>query len=206
MNVTSIVQGVVQELQHTSWIEIVAVFFGALSVIFSNQNKVYLYPTGLISSGIFIVLLIRAKLYADAGLNAYYVIMSIYGWYVWTRKSAALDHTPVSWTSKKELRTAILIAGLGWIVLFGILKTFTDSNVPLFDAFVSATAWSGMWLLAKRKVENWVLLNISNFASVPLLVYKHLYFTTALTIFLFIVACFGFVNWKKIAAKEAALS
>ncbi|HEY0272719.1 MAG TPA: nicotinamide riboside transporter PnuC, partial [Chitinophaga sp.] len=175
-----------------------------LSVLYSNRNKIYVYPTGLVSTGIYIYLFFTGGLYADAGLNGYYFVMSVYGWYNWTRKDAALHETPVSWTTRRELVTAVLIATLGWGLIYLLLRYASDSTVPVWDAFVAATACSGMWLLAKRKVENWVLLNISNLAAVPLLMYKHYYLTAALTVFLFVVACFGFVNWKKIAAREAA--
>ena len=85
-----------------------------------------------------------------------------------------------------------------------ILKNFTTSNVPVWDAWVSSTAWAGMWLLAKRKVENWILLNISNLFAIPLLWYKHLIMFSALTLFLFIVAIFGYFVWLAILKKEKA--
>ena len=206
MNIEPIIQGMQLEFSHMKMIEVVAVIFGVLSVLYSNWNKVYVYPTGLISTGIYMYLMAAGGLYAETGLNVYYFIMSIYGWYHWTRKDAAQHETPVSWTTRQELVTAVLIAVLGWGIVYLVLRYLSNSTVPVFDSFVAATACSGMWLLAKRKVENWLLLNISNFAAVPLLVYKHYYLTAALTVFLFIVACFGYVNWKKIAAREAVLS
>jgi len=82
------------------------------------------------------------------------------------------------------------------------LRNHTDSDVPLFDAFVSSTAWAGMWLLAKRKIENWIFLNISNVVAIPLLFHKKLPLMACLTTFLFIVAIFGFLDWKKIIGKR----
>jgi nicotinamide mononucleotide transporter len=87
-------------------------------------------------------------------------------------------------------------------VLYLVLKNFTTSNVPVWDAWVSSTAWAGMWLLAKRKLENWILLNISNLFAIPLLCYKKLILFSALTLFLFIVAFFGFFDWLAILKKE----
>lgn len=205
MNFQSFVQGMLAEGAHMKPLEVIGVVFGVLSVLYSNWNKIYVYPTGLVSTGIYIYLFIAGGLYADASLNGYYFVMSVYGWYHWSRKDAARHPTPVSHTTRQELVTAILIAAIGWGVIYLLLRYATDSTVPVFDSFVSATACSGMWLLARRKVENWLLLNISNLAAVPLLIYKHYYLTAALTVFLFVVACFGYVNWKRIAAREAAL-
>ena len=90
----------------------------------------------------------------------------------------------------------------GFAVLAVLLKYFTPSTVPFWDAWVSSTAWAGMWLLAKRKIENWVLLNISNLFAVPLLFYKQLPMFAALTVFLFIIAVQGYFEWRKIIRKD----
>jgi len=92
----------------------------------------------------------------------------------------------------------LLICVTAFVLLYLTLAHFTNSDVPIWDAWVSATAWAGMWLLAKRKVENWILLNISNLFAVPLLIHKDLYLFAALTSFLFIVAIFGYFKWTKI--------
>ena len=89
------------------------------------------------------------------------------------------------------------IAVLGWGLLYVVLDKFTDSDVPILDAFVSSTAWAGMWLLAKRKLENWIWLNVSNLVAIPLLLYKQLFLFSILTLILFVVAIFGYLDWKK---------
>ncbi len=109
---------------------------------------------------------------------------------------------PITHSNKKEWFTVIAIVVAGFIFLYVVLKNFTPSTVPFWDAFVSATAWAGMWLLAKRKIENWILLNISNAVAIPLLFYKHLLLYAGLTIFLFIVAVQGYFEWKKILRKQ----
>jgi nicotinamide mononucleotide transporter len=138
----------------------------------------------------------RAGLFAEAGLNLYYLIMSIYGWYIWHRRS---NEAPLA-ISRTNASQWLIVAGivlLGGGVQYAILHFFTESTVPLWDAFVSATAWAGMWLLARRKLENWILLNISNFAAIPLLFIKNLPLTGLLTLFLFFVAFQGYYSWKK---------
>ncbi|PSL49325.1 nicotinamide mononucleotide transporter [Chitinophaga niastensis] len=199
-----IYQGLLQGMHDMSWLEAIAVFFAVLSVIFQKKNNILVYPTGIISTGIFTYLLSREhfKLYADATLNAYYLVMSIYGWLYWARKRPEQPAVKITRSSRKELTTATIIAITGWAIFYTLLHNFSDSNVPVMDAFVSASACAGMWLLAKRKVENWILLNISNFVAVPLLFYKHLYLTAFLTIFLFIIAIFGYLSWKKTVEQE----
>ncbi|HWJ29625.1 MAG TPA: nicotinamide mononucleotide transporter family protein, partial [Flavisolibacter sp.] len=91
-----------------------------------------------------------------------------------------------------------------FLLLYILLKNYTPSSVPVWDAWVSATAWAGMWLLAKRKVENWILLNISNAFAIPLLFYKALPLFAILTLFLFIVAILGYKEWRQIAKSEVA--
>ena len=190
-----------QQLYQTSWIEWLAVGFGVAEVLLARANKVALYPAGIVATLLSIYLFFMAGLYAESLLNGYYIIMSIYGWWYWAKKKN-LPPVPITFTNKKEWGIVLSIVTGGFIVLYITLKNFTPSTVPLCDAFVSATAWAGMWLLAKRKVENWILLNISNAVAIPLLFYKHLPLYAALTIFLFIVAVLGYFKWKNLVKKK----
>lgn len=193
-----------QQVAQTSWIEWLAVGFSVAEVLLARANKVALYPAGIIATILSVYLFITSGLYAESLLNGYYIVMSIYGWWYWVKKKDK-PPVPITFTNKKEWQTVAAIVAGGFIVLYLTLKNFTPSTVPLCDAFVSATAWAGMWLLAKRKVENWILLNISNAVAIPLLFYKHLPLYAALTIFLFVVAVQGYFQWKKLVKKETTL-
>jgi nicotinamide mononucleotide transporter len=193
-----------QQVAQTSWIEWLAVGFSVAEVLLARANKVALYPAGIIATLLSVYLFITSGLYAESLLNGYYIVMSIYGWWYWVKKKDK-PLVPITFTNKKEWQTVAAIVAGGFIVLYLTLKNFTPSTVPLCDAFVSATAWAGMWLLAKRKVENWILLNISNAVAIPLLFYKHLPLYAALTIFLFVVAVHGYFQWKKLVKKETTL-
>jgi nicotinamide mononucleotide transporter len=193
-----------QQVAQTSWIEWLAVGFSVAEVLLARANKVTLYPAGIIATLLSVYLFIISGLYAESLLNGYYIVMSIYGWWYWVKKKDK-PPVPITFTNKKEWQTVAAIVAGGFIVLYLTLKNFTPSTVPLCDAFVSATAWAGMWLLAKRKVENWILLNISNAVAIPLLFYKHLPLYAALTIFLFVVAVQGYFQWKKLVKKETTL-
>jgi len=190
-----------EQIAHTSFIEWLAVGFGVAEVLLAKKNSIWLYPTGIISILLSMFLLLNVKLYAETLLSIYYLVMSVYGWIIWKKRKQDAENQ-VSWSSSNELTIAVLISAIGFGILFLVLRHFTDSDVPLFDAFVSATAWAGMWLLAKRKIENWIFLNVSNIVAIPLLFHKKLPLMACLTTFLFTVAIFGFLDWKKIINKS----
>jgi len=185
-----------EQIKDTSILQWIAVSFGVTEVLLAKKNNVLLYPAGIISSALSIFLLFEALLYAEAALSTYYVIMSIYGWAYWIKRKDQAE-VKISYSSKKEWLITSIIALGGWGILYLILKNFTDSDVPVLDSFISSTAWAGMWLLARRKIENWILLNVSNLFAIPLLFYKNLPLFALLTIFLFIVACFGYFEWRQ---------
>lgn len=206
MNGNVLLHYILSEWHNTSLLEIIAVFFGVCEVLLAYKNKIWLYPAGIISTCIYIWIFAQptVRLYADASLNVYYLGMSIYGWLFWSRRNAKQESmTKVSRATHKELRLAIGIVIVAFTLLYLVLNHWTDSNTPVWDAFVSAAAWAGMWLLAKRKIENWVLLNISNAAAIPLLFYKHLPLTALLTVFLFVVAVLGYMKWNRIIKTDA---
>jgi nicotinamide mononucleotide transporter len=186
----------IKEIKGTGLLQWIATIFGVAEVLLAKRNNILLYPAGIIGIVLSLYLLVDVQLYAEAALNMYYLVMSIYGWVYWMKKR---DEPPVeiSYANRNEWYITLGISLGGWAVLYVLLKYFTPSDVPILDSFVSSTAWAGMWLLARRKIENWVLLNISNFVTVPLLFYKGLPLFACLTIFLFVVAIFGYYDWKK---------
>lgn len=190
-----------EQLMKTSLLEYLAVGFGISEVLLAKRNHIWLYPAGIISILLSMTLLFEAKLYAETLLNTYYLVMSVYGWILWRSRNEQ-KQLQADWSSKAELTTAILISSGGFIVLYLVLNHFTDSDVPVWDAFVASTAWAGMWLLAKRRIENWIFLNISNLFAIPLLIHKKLPMFAVLTTVLFIVAIFGFIEWKGIIKKK----
>ncbi len=193
-----------QQIIQTHLIEWLAVGFGVSEVFLAKRNNIWLYPTGIVGILLSMYILLNVKLYAEMLLHVYYLVMSIYGWIAW-RKRGTLKIIDVTWTSPKELKIAISISFVGFILLYLFLKHLTDSDVPIWDAFVSSTAWAGMWLLTRRKIENWIFLNISNLFAIPLLIHKKLPMFAVLTTVLFVVAIFGFLDWKRILEKKSIL-
>ncbi|WP_104735357.1 nicotinamide riboside transporter PnuC [Hanstruepera ponticola] len=180
-------------------LEIVAVIFGFLSVWFSKQNKIWVFPTGMISTVIFVYLLYKWELLGDMMINAYYFIMSVYGWYVWTRKVDATHVTPISTTTKKEniISAGIFLATLLFVfVVYQIFDKWTGW-VAYVDTFTTAIFFVGMWLMARRKIENWIFWIIGDIISVPLYFYKGFTFTSLQYLGFTIIAIFGYLAWKK---------
>lgn len=195
------------QAKNTPVLEWIAIVAAVAEVLLARANKVLLYPAGLISTGIYTYIFLQpsVKLYADAILNVYYFVMSIYGWVHWSRRQKGADAVRVAEASRNEWLQILVFALAGWGALYLLLiwvfphtiPAYTPSDVALWDALISSTAWVGMWLLARRKVENWLLLNVSNIIAIPVILYKGMPFTAALTLFLFIVAIFGYIEWKK---------
>lgn len=192
-----------EQIKETRPLEWIAVILAVAEVLLARNNNVWLYPSGIISTFIYVYLMSKAGLFAEAILNIYYLVMSFYGWFHWLKRK----NEPPLPVTKTKVREWLVTAGIvvtAWIILYLVLKQYTSSTVPAWDAFVSATAWAGMWLLARRKIENWLLLNLSNICAIPLLFYKRLPLTACLTIFLFIVAIFGYFEWLRIYRTQKA--
>ena len=187
-------------------LEIIAVIFGFLSVWFSKQNKIWVFPTGMISTLIFVYLLFKWELLGDMMINAYYFIMSIYGWYVWTRKVDKTHVTPISTTTKKENVTSFAIFLSTLLFVFIVYQSFDKWTnwVAYVDTLTTAIFFVGMWLMARRKVENWIFWIIGDIISVPLYLYKGLTFTSLQYLGFTIIAIFGYLAWKKSLNKEIA--
>lgn len=187
----------IENILNTSYLEIIAVIFGLLSVWFAKKVNILVFPTGIVSVVIYMFICFGAKLYADMGINLVYFVMSIYGWYMWTRVGAQKKERPISICSKKEHLINILMFVFFFLVLSYVLKNYTDSNVPIWDSLTTAIFIVGMWLMAIKKVENWIAWIIGDIISIPLYFYKGLVFTSfQFTVFL-IIAVLGYIEWKK---------
>lgn len=180
-------------------LEIIAVVFGVSSVWFSKENKIWVFPTGIISTSIFVYLLYKWGLIGDMLINAYYFAMSIYGWYIWTRKIDKDKYTPISFTTTKEKYVSVLLFVLTLGVVYIIYQLFDKwtSWTAYVDTFTTALFFVGMWLMAKRKIENWLFWIIGDLISVPLYFYKGLTFTSMQYIGFTVLAVFGYLAWKK---------
>jgi len=192
-----IIEQFIAGMRQTTWLEYVAVFFGIASVVFSRMEHILVFPTGMINTILYTYFcFFWWDLYAEASLNLYYTVMSIYGWILWTG-SGETKKLPMSRSSQKEWQQAILFFSVCWALLFLVLKNFTDSSVPVADSFASAAAYTGMWLMAKKKLENWLWWILTNLASIPLYFYKHAVFTSVQYVVFLILAIMGYIAWER---------
>jgi nicotinamide mononucleotide transporter len=181
-------------------LEITAVIFGLLSVWYAKKDTILVFPTGLINTSIYVFLLWKWSLLGDMMINGYYFVMSIYGWYYWTRKKDNEVAYPISKISKKEKKRSILIfiiTVIFVIVIYLIFNKFTNW-MSYVDTFITGIFFVGMWLMAKRKIENWIFWILGDLLSIPLYFAKGYTFTSIQYVLFTIIAIFGYLEWKKI--------
>jgi len=185
-------------------LEIIAVIFGFLSVWYSKQNKIFVFPSGMISTSIFVYLLLKWGLLGDMMINGYYFIMSVYGWYIWTRKVDETHVTPISRATKKENQISIAIFIATLLFVYVIYNVFDKWNswVAFVDSITTAIFFVGMWLMARRKIENWIYWIIGDIISIPLYLYKGFTFTSFQYLGFTFIAIFGYLAWKKHLVNE----
>lgn len=191
----------------TRWYEYVAVIFGIASVWFSRKENILVYPVGLVNTILYVFISLKEHLIGEASVNFYYTVVSVYGWVLWAkkdvRKKPALH---ITFSSTREY----VMQGLFFIFFYTTIyfclsylkKQFAPGALPAADAFASATAFTGMWLMAKKKVESWYWWIATNIASIPLYFVKGLVFTSSYYLVLLILAISGLIEWTK-KAKEA---
>jgi nicotinamide mononucleotide transporter len=186
-----------QNIINTTFLEIIAVSTGLASVWFAKKENILVYPTGIVSVLIYVYLCFFAKLYADMGINFFYFIMSIYGWYMWTRKDRArkaLRITRTGWAG----HLLNISAGIAmFLILSYLLKNYTNSDVPFWDSLTTSIFIVAMWLMARKKIEHWPAWMLGNIISVPLYFYKELVFTSFQYTVFFILAVSGFIEWNR---------
>jgi nicotinamide mononucleotide transporter len=198
-----LIQSISNGLIQTTPLEAVAVIMGIVSVWYSRKENILVYPTGLINTTLYIYLSFKGHLLGEASVNLYYTIMSLYGWYLWTRKTE--DKTnfvlQITHSNKKEWLQQLLFFGVIYAIIYLLLtyaKTaFAPEAIPWADAFASATAYTGMWLMAKKKVESWIWWILTNIASIPLYFIKGYAFTSVQFIVLLILAIAGWISWNQ---------
>lgn len=208
MELSTVFDAFLQGLKATGPIEFVAVLAGIASVWFSRKENILVYPVGLVNTVFYIYLSVKGNLLGEASVNLYYTIMSIYGWILWSKKdsnkTAPVLH--ISFSDRKEWMQQVLFFGSFYVLIFAALswlkQSFAPEAIPWADAFASATAYTGMWLMARKKVESWIWWIATNIASIPLYFIKGYVFTSVQFLVLLILAIAGLISWQQ-KAKHA---
>jgi len=184
---------------HEIILELIAIFFGLLSVWLAKKNNILVFPTGIINTGIYVYLLWKWDLLGDMIINFYYVVMSVYGWYHWSRKKGEQNQYEIAIASKKEwfysfyIFTATILLVVGVYLFFGKFTHWTS----YVDTFVTGIFFAGMWLMARRKIENWLFWIIGDIISIPMYFVKGYTFTSIQYLIFTIIAFYGYQEWKK---------
>lgn len=194
-----------ENVMATTWLELIAVFFGIISVWFARQANLLVYPTGIISTVIYMYITFTIQLYADMGINFFYTAMSIYGWYVWTRRDDQQRVRPIRWNTKKQQATGIALVPVLYVVIYLLLYVFKQddpeymqSYIPYVDSFTTSIFLIGMYFMARKKIENWIYWIVGNVVSVPLYFVKGLVFTSFQFAVFLVLAVLGLMAWIKL--------
>jgi nicotinamide mononucleotide transporter len=189
-------------------LELIGILFGLLSVWYAKKNTVWVYPTGMISTAIFVYLLLKWALLGDMIINAYYFVMSVYGCYYWSKKEEEVIVHPITTTSKKEVKTAVLLFVASILFVFWVYQAFDKWKdwTAYVDTFTTAIFFVGMGLMARRKIEHWLFWIVGDIISIPLYFFKGLTLTSFQYIIFTLIAIYGYRSWKKILDKSPPLS
>lgn len=191
-------------LQNTSILEFIAVLTGIGSVWFARRESILVYPIGIISVLLYVYICYNASLYADAGINFFYFVVSVYGWYHWTHQNGKTERREISVNSWKQQLLGIFITITSFFFIIGLIwifkkddQTYINSYVPYVDSLTTAVFLVGMWLMALKKVENWVYWIAGDLIAIPLYFAKGLVFTSFQYVVFLIIAVLGYIEWRK---------
>tara|TARA_B100001063_G_scaffold246450_1_gene285720 strand:+ start:3149 stop:3787 length:639 start_codon:yes stop_codon:yes gene_type:complete len=189
-------------------LELTGILFGLLSVWYAKKNTVWVYPSGIISTAIFVYLLLKWSLLGDMIINAYYFVISGYGWYYWSKKKEEVIVHPITSISKKEVKTALLLFVASIFFVFWVYQVFDKWRdwTAYVDTLTTAIFFVGMGLMARRKIEHWLFWIVGDIISIPLYFYKGLTLTSFQYIIFTLIAIYGYRSWKKILDKSPPLS
>ena len=189
-------------------LEITGVLFGLLSVWYAKKNNIWVYPTGMISTSIFVYLLFKWALLGDMIINAYYFVMSAYGWYYWSKREEQVVVHPITSTNKKEFKTALLLFVASLLFVIWIYQVFDKWKdwTAYVDTLTTAIFFVGMGLMARRKIEHWLFWILGDIISIPLYFFKGLTLTSLQYVIFTLIAMYGYRSWKKILDKTPPIS
>lgn len=190
-------------------LEILGVIVGIIYLWLEYRASIYMWITGIIMPAIYIFVYYQSGLYADFGINIYYLVIALYGWFVWKtgftltgKRETTERELPISHMSGGNWAKIAVVYVATQLFITWLLINYTDSTVPWADSFTTALSIVGMWMLARKYIEQWWVWCIVDVASSALYVYKELYFTAALYAVYAIISIFGYYKWKKMMHNE----
>lgn len=200
-------------------LEIIAALLGIMSVWYARKENILVYPTGIVSTGLYAYLLFGWQLYGDMIINVYYFIMSIVGWYIWTRKVDATHFTPITQMKRNDFIQSVfifVIAFIGILLIYKFKPFINHGFDPEFlnrdyqytltdylDAFTTGSAFVAMWLMAKKKIQHWIFWIVTNIVAIPLYFWFKKHGVTGIQYIIFLIfAVLGYKEWKQSLSKQ----
>ena len=182
----------------SNYIEVIATLTGLIYLVYSVRGDILLWFFGIVTSGLYIYVFFDAGIYADMGINVYYVLISLYGWYHWRfDKSSAQKELPISRLTRSNGIILLLISLLIFAFIAFVLNRFTNSDIALWDAFTTAFSITATWMLARKIIEHWLVWIVVDLVSAALYIYKGLYPTVLLFVVYTLLAYVGYTSWLK---------
>lgn len=191
---------VAQMWVYQHYFEIIAAALGFVAIFLQIRQNVWYWFVSIIMVSMYIYIYIDVKLYADMSLQVYYLAISFYGGYLWLYGKRSNDHKlplPVSATLPKLRFLLLAISAILFFLMVWFLIHFTDSDLPYWDSFTTSLSFVATWMLARKKIENWLIWIVVDAVSVGIYIYKELYPTAVLFFFLTLLAVVGYRQWKK---------
>ena len=181
-------------------IEIIVFIFGIISVIYAKKENILVFPTGLIATILSTYLLYKAGYFADMTINAYFSIMSIYGWIIWSKTKNEVAVYQISRTNIKEKIIGVILFFVTIVVMYGVYQLFGQPILEenYIDMFTSGLFFTGMWFMAIKKIENWTLWIIADLISIPLYGYRGLGILSLQFLIFTVLAIMAYIEWNKI--------
>jgi len=184
-------------LRATSPVELVAVAFGLVSVYLSAREHIVSWPTAIVNVAIFFFLFWKAKLYADAVLQLFYLALSAYGWYEWMYGGARHTRLKVSRATRMNWMVVTPLFLAGGIGLGAVLARYTDSPMPYYDALLTSASLEAQWMMTRKLLENWVIWILADLVYVPVFIMRGLPLTALQYAIFLVLAAIGYVGWRQ---------
>lgn len=182
--------------QEISTVELTGTIFGVAGVWLTIKRNILCFPAGIINVALYAYLFLQSKLYADALLQLFYIVLLVYGWFRWSR----IDNTPdlkITTTSSSLLFLLLVVCLASTLILGFFFRNYTDASLPYLDSLTTSMSLIAQWMIAKKKIENWLLWIVADIIYVWMYVYKNLYLTSVLYAVFIILAIAGYITWKK---------
>jgi len=184
------------------WLDIVTTILGLAYILLEYRASLWMWLVGFLMQALGIVLYYQKGLYADCGMEFYYLSMTIYGYWRWVRGGVAKKALPIRYFPKNLILPWLLIIAAVWAVIYWLLVTFTNSNVPLADSFTTALSIVGIWALAHKYLEQWFIWIAVDVVTSVLYFYKDIPFKASLYALYVVIAIFGYLKWRKMVVSD----